>query len=80
MAKRTPKNSKREKKAKPRKKRDMRKFAEKLWDDMKKISSPLEKGQLAIDRATKLTPEEYAEFHGWLRAMNGPVSSLNIGM
>jgi len=80
MAKKTPKNSKQEKKANPRKKRDMRKFAEKLWADMKKISDPLEQGQLRIDRAANLTPEEYEEFSGWWRAMNGPVSSLNIGM
>jgi len=69
-------------KQRPGKKRDMRKFAEKLWDDMRRISDPLERGLLGVDRIriAKLTPEELTEFFGWWRASHGPVSSLNIGM
>ena len=81
MAKHQSQNNGRGTRTRPRKKRDMRKFTEKLMEDAKKLSltKSCEVGaRFAIHRLAELAPEEQIECLQWARIMSPHNHGLNV--
>jgi len=83
MAKQPAKIKEKSRKKKPRKKRDMLKFAKKLQEDMHNIflkkRDMVAAAELQNERLADLTPEEQNEYIEWAGVLNNR-PRLNIGM